>query len=216
MKKMFLIPTLVLLLLTASVHAQQTDVAGGLSPEVERARIQADRNGVEARFAKDEAACYQKFAVTGCLGEARLVRREAMADLRRQEASLGAAEAKRRGASQLSRIEERSSPPTQIDEANRRAEALDRQQQRQDSAEEKAAAKAEASQKPGALADVEKDRAQRRAKSISERAAKANSAAVEQKRYAGKLKEAQAEKAQRLKRQAEQAKSSATPLATPP
>lgn len=210
------------------LHAQVGAPAGGLagtvadtpsdamSPQAERGRIQAERDRVEARFAKEQVACYSKFAVNDCLGDARVIRREALADLRRQEVSLSAAEAKRRGAEQLSRTEEKSSHQTELDAARRRAAALAQQQERQAGADDKAAAKAAAGLTTDARVTQESERAQKRAQAEAERAAKANAAALEQKKYADKQKEGQERAQARRKRLAGQPALSANPLESPP
>ena len=191
-------------------------LADEMSPRAERDRIQAERDRVEARFTNAQVACYQKFAVTVCVGGARLVRREALADLRRQEVSLNAVEAKRRGAEQLSRTEEKSSPEAERDAANRRVEALEAQQKRQASADDKAAAKATAGLTTDARVAEESERAAKRAQAQAERAAKARVAALEQKKYADKQKEGQERAQDRRKRLAGQPASSAQPLESPP
>ena len=187
-----------------------------MSPQAERARIQAERDRVEERYAKAQVVCYGKFAVNDCLGNARVVRREALADLRRQEGSLNAAEAKRRGAGQLSRIEEKSSPQAELDAANRRAASLQAQQARQADADDKAAARAAAGLTTDGRVNAESDRAAKRAQVQVERAAKANAAALEQKKYADKQKEGQVRALERQKRLARQPVSSARPLENSP
>ncbi len=187
-----------------------------MSPQAERGRIQAERDRVEARFAKEQVACYGKFAVNDCLGDARVIRREALADLRRQEVSLSAAEAKRRGAEQLSRTEEKSSHEAELDAARRRAAALAQQQERQAGADDKAAAKAAAGLTTDARVTQESERAAKRAQAQAERAAKANAAALERKKYADKQKEGQERAQERRERLAGQPASSARPLASPP
>lgn len=208
-----------LMLLAASANAQQDnppgDGSGGLSSALERARIQGDRDRLEERFAKAQAACYLKFAVNDCLGDARLIRREAVADLRRQEISLNAAEAKRRGAQQLSRIEEKSSPEAELEAANRRAAALQAQQARQADADEKAAARATAGLAADAHVNDEKDRSEKSGQAQAERAAKADAAALKQKQYADRQKQAQERAEQRRQRLARQSRSTARPLETP-
>jgi colicin import membrane protein len=59
------------------------------SPEsAELARINAQREHAEAEFAAQEKACYQRFAVNSCIETARKHRRDALAELRRQEIAL--------------------------------------------------------------------------------------------------------------------------------
>ena len=78
-----------------------------VSAGAEMARIQSERKQVEERSARDEAACYQRFAVNDCLLEVRAQRRTVLLDLRRQEISLTEAERKARGAAQVLRADER-------------------------------------------------------------------------------------------------------------
>lgn len=78
----------------------------------QRARIAADRAEVEANFKAQEKACYNKFGVNDCLSKARALRREALADLRRQEVSLNDADRKLKGAERQREIEERSATAT--------------------------------------------------------------------------------------------------------
>ena len=78
-----------------------------------RALIEAGRSQAEARYAAEEKACFAKFAVYDCQKEARVRRREVLADLRRQEVSLNDAERRHKGVQRLREIEERSSPEKQ-------------------------------------------------------------------------------------------------------
>lgn len=195
---------------------QPAPLSDALSPQAERARIQAERELAEARFAKEQVVCYGKFAVNDCVGHARVVRREALADLRRQEVSLNAAEAKRRGAGQLSRIEEKSSPQAELDAANRRAASLQTQQARQLDADDKAAARAAAGLTTDARVNAESDRAAKRAQAQVDHATKANAAALAQKKYADKQKEGQERALEQRKRLARQPVSSAKPLENSP
>lgn len=73
----------------------------------ERARIAAERRAVDERYAAEQAECRQRFAVTGCLDEARAHRRAAQADLKRQELVLDDAERKRRASERLQAVERR-------------------------------------------------------------------------------------------------------------
>jgi colicin import membrane protein len=78
------------------------------SPEAaELARINAQRERAEAEYAAQEKACYSRFAVNDCIETARKRRRDALADLRRQEVALNDAERRRRAAERLRDIEAR-------------------------------------------------------------------------------------------------------------
>lgn len=75
--------------------------------DAERDRISAERARVEAAFIEREKACYGKFAVNDCIDAARALRREAVADLRRQEILLNDAQRKRKADERLRELEER-------------------------------------------------------------------------------------------------------------
>ena len=64
-------------------YAQDPDAVSA-----ERARITAERSRADAAFTAQEKVCYGKFAVNDCIDTARAKRREAMAELRRQEIAL--------------------------------------------------------------------------------------------------------------------------------
>lgn len=87
----------------ASSAYASTDV----QDQLERTRIAAERKAVESRFTKEETDCYSKFATHDCLNQARVQRRQNLADLRRQEISLNDAQRKRRGAEQIRKLENR-------------------------------------------------------------------------------------------------------------
>ena len=66
-------------------------LASGLAraePADERTRLAAERQAVTQRFDREEQACTQKFATTGCLADVRARRRDALAPLRERELSL--------------------------------------------------------------------------------------------------------------------------------
>jgi colicin import membrane protein len=179
----------------------------GLSPEAERARIKEERAMVEDVFTQAQVACYRKFAVTDCQGEARLIRREALADLRRQEASLNAALARQKGAEQLSRIDSRSSNEAELENAGRRAQALEKQQARQLGVDEKASARAAALLEINPLTADGSLRDEKKSQSQADRAAKAQAAALEQEKYELKQKQAREKAVQRQKRRSGQPES---------
>jgi hypothetical protein len=100
MKKLFL--WVAAAALAHAAAAQEPD-----DPAAQRARIAAERAQVESRLRTEEKDCYGRFAVNDCLNAAKARRREAMADLRRQEISLNDADRKRKGAERQRAIEER-------------------------------------------------------------------------------------------------------------
>lgn len=74
----------------------------------ERDRIAAARQVAEQRLADDEAACHRKFAVNDCLSAARSQRREALADLRRQEVALNDRQRRQAAALRQQRLDEKA------------------------------------------------------------------------------------------------------------
>ena len=73
---------LTLLLFCMGVNAQSK---GGSLIDAERLRISADRERLNAAFAIEETACYQRFFVNNCLDEVKARLDDGLADLRRQE-----------------------------------------------------------------------------------------------------------------------------------
>jgi len=194
----------ILLLLTASMSwAQQRDnnVLAGLDVTAERSRITAERKVVEDHFKQEETACYQKFAVNDCINASRVVRREKLADLRRQEISLNDAERKRKGAEQIRRMEEKDSnqpPPKEM--------------QRLERAKPPSANPGEASgDEPRKPLSTPKPRTPH-PPAVKDPGAAAAQAAQERDKYQRKLDDAAAHKAQLEKRNAERTKPAAKPL----
>lgn len=98
---------------------------------VERERITAERAKVEAAFGEQEKACYGKFSVNDCVDAARGKRRQALADLRRQEIHLNDAQRKRKADERLRELEQRKAeqpqrPPPSAPEAQAPAPKLSR------------------------------------------------------------------------------------------
>ena len=205
MNKLFIV--FVFLSLAGDLQAQPAarvdDAEASIAADVERARIRAERDALDLGFEKQEAGCYQRFAVNDCLVKIRAVKRDALADLRRQELSLNAAEARRRAADQLARIEEKSSAQALQDEADRVAEAQRAQLERQRVFDEKAAERATAASDAAARLKEAQEREVRRAEALAERTAKARAESTEQKNYEARVLEAQKKKADNLKNRAE-------------
>jgi hypothetical protein len=101
--------------LSTLLGAQTTAGEGQPDVNVERARISAARATLEAGFLAEDAACYKKFAVNRCLDRVNTRRREAIADLRRQEILLNEEERRLRGAAQLRKLEEKLAVEKQQD-----------------------------------------------------------------------------------------------------
>lgn len=97
--------------LEASVAAEDA------TTQVQLDRINAERKVLNARYAEDDKACFQKFAVTPCRNELRAERRLKLDALRKEEVELN--DAKRHRRSQLQREQVRQ---RELDAAERRAD----------------------------------------------------------------------------------------------
>ena len=92
--------------------------------DADRLRISAERSKLEATFTREDTACYKRFLVNNCLDEVKIRRRDALADLRRQEIVLNDEARKAKGAEQLQKIEDKSSPEKLQLEADKKAQAV--------------------------------------------------------------------------------------------
>jgi hypothetical protein len=195
MKKLFI--ALFFATLSMFVGAQTANAALATHDmDAERARISADRARLEAGFLVEDAACYKKFAVNSCLDRVNTRRREAMADLRRQEILLNDEERRIRGEAQFRKLEEKSSPEKQQDAAASRAKALDDYQSRQAREKQKSndQATARASEKTASQASAGRLRDnQQKARVRADKQAEAANAA---EKFNARQKEAQERRAQ--------------------
>jgi colicin import membrane protein len=115
-----------------------------MTPDLERVRINAERVKLEAGFNLEIAACYKKFLVNNCLDEIKPRRRDSLADLRRQEIALNAMERKVKGADEVKKTEEKSSPEKQQQDVEKRAAALNDFKARMDREKQKNADRVDA------------------------------------------------------------------------
>lgn len=216
MKKLFL--WLVAASVAQAVLAGDQDDAAA-----QRARIAAERGQVEARFRIQEKDCYGRFAVTDCLQAAKARRREAMADLQRQETSLNDADRKRKGAERQRLIEERRREIEDRPAAEKKqkagnpAEAMAAPRSRQGRTAQQAADRGQAE-----TANAEKARArqretqQRKDEKEAARLRRAADAAQNVKRREELQAQSEEHKASVSKRLAERKKPPAQPLPVPP
>ena len=99
-----------------------------------RSKITEERARVEAQFKLDEAACYQRFAVSGCLLDLQKQRRLVLDKLRQQDNALNAAERQEKAQRQLKQINEKTAPEKLAEEAAKRAQAEKDYNERQEKA----------------------------------------------------------------------------------
>jgi hypothetical protein len=197
--------------LAGLAHAQE-----GAADQVERDRISRERAAVHAAHEQAVAQCFQQFVVSDCRARADRVQRDALADLRRQEATLNDAERRRAGAAQMQRLEARQSAAREAEAANRRERALADQADREQRASSKMQAREQAATSAqGRVAD-QVSREQSQAAADREREARAARVGDERRRYEDRQADAQARREKRLKTPAPGAKPPAQPLPVPP
>ena len=178
-----------------------TAEAGPLGIDAERAKIGVERTRLEAGFLAENHACHEKFAVNSCLRKVNARRREAMAELRRQEVALNDEERRIRGEQEIRRIEEKSSPENLQQAADQRTRAGEEYQLRLAREKEKQQARASASSPEKAARDASAQRlvdSQNKAQSKAEKQA---AAAGEARKFDERQKQAQERRAQHEKDQ---------------
>ncbi|MFN5350324.1 MAG: hypothetical protein ACK5A0_12425 [Polaromonas sp.] len=210
MKKQLLLVLMTSLLLSGGIVFAQT------SNDAERLRISKERAALEAGFNREDAACYQKFLVNNCLDEVKIRRQEAFADLRRQEMSIDDQERKAKGAEQLQKTEDKTSPEKQQEEADRRAQALRDSDARMERERQKNAdrLKLESNEKSNLETAAAKAKGAQN-KQVG-RTAKQAAAAEEVKKYNERLEKAKERQARIAKDRASQSSPSAGPLPVMP
>ena len=205
------------LLLGASVQAQEVPPTQEAPSQVQiqRARIAAERSKLTAQFDEQEAACYRKFAVNSCLAPLKVKRREAMADLRRQDVILNDAERRRKGAEQLQKAEEKASLENQQKALERRQQIQRdlnaRQERRMRKDQERLSMKQGAAEKTTDSVNRMND-AQNKAQ---ERAQKESQAAEKREQYEQKQREVQERRARLERKRLDQQGHEAQPLPLP-
>ena len=218
MKKFAIAFFLITLSVLAGAQTAAPLPAPALEPgntETERARISAERVSLEAVFLTEDVACYKKFAVNNCLGKVNSRRREALADLRRQEISLNDEERRLKGAEQLRRTEEKSSPERQQEAASSRAKALEDAQSRLERDKNKQQERAAAPSKAKANSDASAAKLRSSQQKAQARSDKQAAAAEEAKKFNDRQKESQARKAQHESERLKQVKPPAKSLPLP-
>jgi hypothetical protein len=213
MKKHLLV--LLSLMAAGSVWAQSAATSGKLDFDAERARISTERAALESRSKTEQAACYQKFAVEGCLSDIRERNRKLTDDLKRQEAAINDIQRKQRGAAQLDRLDEKNATPRPQDQPAQREEAVKSQQEREQRAAEHAKSREDAAAK--AAENKRNFESKQRAHADVQAKASQRAAEADQQRqlHERKLQKAAEHVADREKHNAERAKPRSAPLPAP-
>ena len=169
--------------------------------DAQRARILQERKTIEAQFATDEVACYQQFAVTDCLTQRRRERRDKVSDLRRQDVLLNLADARARGAEQISNREGRISTERLLQDANRLLEEQSSRQQRLDRMDERIAARQQAMAQEAENTRQQMAREIQKRQDDAQRESRQAEEAANQRTYDERQLRAQQKTQERLKRE---------------
>lgn len=208
--------TFFLTLLGEFAVAQNGDLSGQPGNlGTQRASISAERNRLESGFLNEDTACYKKFAVNSCLGKVNTRRREAMADLRRQEIFLNDEERRIKGEDQLRKTQEKSSPENQQQAADSRAKAAEESQGRLEREKDKQQERTirQSNEKAARAANAEKLLAHQ--KKNQTRSDRHTADTEEAKKFNQRQKEAQERRAQHEADQLKRVKPAAKPLPLP-
>ncbi len=172
-----------------------------LDTDAQRARILLERKAIEAQFATNEVACYQRFAVSDCLTQLRRDKRNAVSDLRRQEVLLNLADARAKGAEQISRREGRVATESLVQDANRLLDEQATQQQRLARMDERIAARQQAMAQEAENTRRQMERENQKRQDDAQREARRADEAANQRAYDERQLRAQQKTQERLKRE---------------
>lgn len=191
----------------------QTGSAG--SRDAELLRISTDRSKLEAAFTLEDTACYKRFFVNNCLDEVKVRRREALAELRRQEIVLNDEARKVRAAEQLQKTEDKLSLEKQQQEADKRAQAVKDFEDRMARDKQKNADREVLQAGEKAKSDSAAGRIKSNQDKATGRSAKQILEAEERRKYNERQEQAKERQARYAREKASQTKAPAQPLPAP-
>ena len=183
---------------------------------LERSKIAAERERLEAGFQAEETVCKSRFAVNACLQEIRPRRNAAMADLRRQDLLINESDRKARGADQVQKTEDKSN----LERQQQRAEQEKKAQQETERRSERNDQRGQSQAKSAADASANVEAAQTRQQNSQ---SKAGGAKTRHEQAAANVQDAKVRsekaaqnQAERDKRLKEKSNSTRKPLPAPP
>jgi colicin import membrane protein len=186
-----------------------------INSDAERLRISAERARLETAFTLEDSACYKRFLVNHCLDEVKVRRREALADLRRQEIVLNDEARKARAAEQIQKTENKSAPEKLQEEADKRAQTVKDFDERMAREKQKTADRDALQAGEKAKAEASAGRLKGNQDKEAGRTAKQAAAAEEQQKYNERQAQAKERQARNARDKASQAKAPAKPLPVP-
>ena len=185
------------------------------STDAERLRISTERTKLDAAFALEDTACYKRFLVNNCLDEVKTRRRDALADLRRQEIVLNDEARKIKATEQLQKIEDKSAPEKLQQESDRRAQAVKDFDDRMARDKQKVADREVLQAGEQAKSDAAASRLKGNQEKQAGRTAKQGRAAEERRKYNERQEQAKERLARHARDKASQVKAPAKPLPLP-
>jgi colicin import membrane protein len=215
---------LAMLLAGGCSHAPLPEIPTGLRPRAEAmepemvsalsAEIEADRVRLTTAQTAEEAACYQQFAVTGCLLDVRARYRPQLAELNHRDIDVRAGDRQRHELERQARMEEAAQTARRDEEraAQRTATSLT-QAQKQAQVDQRNADRAAAAPGNAARAQANLGSAQEtQKKALADQAQRAADAPAERRQFEAKQKAAEERRAAQARRTEEQ---KTKPLAQP-
>lgn len=202
------------LLATGCTHTPLPDIPTGIRPRAEplepemvsrlAAGIEADRTRITALQSTEEAACYQRFAVSDCLLEVRARYRPQLAELNHRDIDVRAGDRERHEQERQARMEEQRLTSLQDQaRAQQRAES-NAPAKRQAEADQRNADRAAAAPGNAARAQANRTSAQQsQQKALADQAQRAAAAPGEREQYEAKQKAAVERRAAQARRAAE-------------
>jgi colicin import membrane protein len=189
--------------------------AAPATPDAERSRINLERARLEKGFAAEDVMCYRKFMVNNCLDEVKVRRREALADLRRQEIALEEQDRRAKAAAQISKTEQKLSAEKQQEAAVKRAAALKDFNARLEREDQKNAGRATTQSNEKSNSDATASRIKENREKADGRATRQAANADEARKYNERVEKARERQARHDREQASRTQPSARPLPSP-
>ena len=208
-------------LLSWSAQAQlagkdnQPSSATPVTPEADRSRINLERARLEKGFTAEDVVCYRRFMVNNCLDEVKLRRREALADLRRQEIALEEQERRAKAAAQILKTEQKLSTEKQQEAADKRAAALKDFNARLEREDQKNAGRAATQSKEKSNSDATASRIKENQEKTGNRVTRQAANADEARKYNERVEKARNRQNRHDREEAGRTQPPARPLPSP-
>ena len=184
-------------------------------PEADRSRINLERARLEKGFAAEDVVCYRRFMVNNCLDEVKLRRREALADLRRQEIALEEQERRAKAAAQILKTEQKLSTEKQQEAADKRAAALKDFNARLEREDQKNAGRATTQSKEKSNSDATASRIKENQEKTGNRVTRQAANADEARKYNERVEKARNRQNRHDQEEASRTQPPARPLPSP-